>query len=369
MTAIDTGQVKTVDVRQLWQKACGNEYETEFARWLSENLPSLGEPLHLELEPVRLQPPAGDFFDRCILAKEVGTDATVVIAGQLSPTNHVRLGQLMAYAAANDASSIIWVAPDFHPQHLKTLEWLNLWTPDHIEAYGVEVHAIRIGDSPPAHEFRPVVFADAWGKRARSVMPAAQRHYDFFQPLIVDLWNAGFTNRVRARHTTGSETFESEFPEVSYSANIEATGVSGTEAWVYLWIWAGDHAESVRIYDALQQHRVPIEREFPDIEFDFIGNRRGFRRRSAGVYLVFSDNQSEPGQQAIRKWLFDTLLKSKEVFHHPLEQVMSQLAAEDEAKANAAESENNNPSDGQAVAEDDVTEAGTLAPVEPDKEG
>ena len=359
MTATELGQIETVEVGQLWREAGS----TEFARWLSEHLPLLGRPLHLDLERVRLEPPAVGWFELCILAKEVGTDATVVIAGQLSKSYHIRLGQLMAYATANDASIIIWVAPDFYPEHLKALEWLNRWTPEHIEAYGVEVHAIRIGASPTAHEFRPVVFTDAWAKRVHSATPAAQRHYDFFQPLIVDLWNAGFTNQVNAKHATGSEVFASGFPEVSYCANVEAN-----EPRVFLWIWAGDHASSVRIYDALQQHRERIESEFPGIEFDFIGNRGGHRRRSAGISLGFSDVQSEQGQVAVRKWLFDTLLKFKEVFNSPLEQVMNELAAADEAEAKAAKSENNTPSDGPDDFNDGASVQASVVPVELQKE-
>ena len=352
MTTTELGKIETVEVGQLWREAGS----TEFARWLSEHLSLLGRPLHLDLERVRLQPPGVGFFELCILAKEVGTDATVAIAGQLSTTNHVRLGQLTAYAAANDARIIIWIAPNFRPEHREALELLNRGTPEQVEAYGVEVRAIKIGDSPPAHEFRPVVFADAWAKRARAAMhfltPAVQQRYDFFQPLIEELWDAGFTNRVSARQTlAGNETFASGFPGVTYHADVRNTRAS-----VHLWIWAGNMDKSRRIYDALYQCQAQFESEIGGIEFDYFGKRGGWRQVSIGVSRPFSDSHSEQGQKSIRKWLFDTLFKFKGICDSPLEQVTRELAAE-EAEANVAELEDDNPSD-------EAVEADTPAPDE-----
>ena len=365
MTTTELGQIETVDVLQLWREAG----DTEFARWMSEHLPLLGRPLHLDLERVRLQPPGVGWFELCILAKEVGSDATVVIAGQLSRTNHIRLGQLMAYAGANDARIIIWVAPDFYPEHRQALEWLNQWTPEQIEVYGVKLHAIKIGESPPAHEFRPVVFADAWAKRARAAMhfltPAVQQRYDFFQPLIEELWDAGFTNRVSARQSlAGNEAFASGFPGVTYHADARSSRAS-----VHLWIWAGNMDKSRRIYDALYQCRAQFEREIDGIEFDYFGKRGGWRQVSIGVSRSFSDSRSEQGQQAVRKWLFDTLFKFKEICDPTLERVTSELAAEEEAEANAAESGNDSLVDVLSVSGNDVAGAGTPAPGESHAEG
>ena len=364
MTTTELGQIETVDVLRLWREAG----DTEFARWLSEHLPLLGRPLHLDLERVRLQPPGVGWFGLCILAKEVGSDATVAIAGQLSRTNHERLGQLTAYAAANDARIIVWVAPDFHQEHREALELLNRGTPEQIEAYGVEVRAIKIGDSLPAHEFRPVVFADAMSKRTRAAMfnltPAVMNRYDFFQPLVERLWDAGFTNKVNAHQArAGNEPFASGFHVVTYYAAYHPDDPD-TQPSVYLWIAAGSSDKSGRIYDALlAQCRAQFKNEVDVFEPDYWGERGGWSRVSIGVSRSFSDSRSKQGQDAIRDWMFDTLFKFKEVFHDPLEQVTRKLA-EEEAEANAAGSKNNNLGDVPAGTADVVAEAGAPAPDE-----
>ena len=362
MTTTELGQIKQVDVRQLWLGAGSNE--TEFARWLSKNLPSLGRPLHLDLERVRLQPPSVGWFGLCILAKEVGSDATVAIAGQLSRTNHERLGQLTAYAGANDARTIIWVAPNFLTEHREALESLNRGTPEQIEAYGVEIRAIKIGTSPPAIEFRPVVFAEAWAKRARAAMfnltPAVMNRYDFFQPLVERLWDAGFSNKGSAHQARyGNEPFASGFHGVTYYAAYHPDAHE-TQASVYLWISAGSSDKSGRIYDALLcQWRAQFESEIGVFEPDYWGARGMLRRASIGVSRPFSDSRSKQGQEAIRKWMFDTLFKFKEVCDPPLKRVTSELAAKEEAEANAAESEIDILGDVPSVADDDAAEADT----------
>ena len=318
----ELGQIERADISELWGD------DVAFARWLAENLKALGEPLHMDLELVRLQPPAG-WFGLAILAKEVGSGATVVIGSRRNLAIHYSLGKIAGYAAAHDARIIIWVASEFRTEHREALEWLNKWTPEEIEAYGVELRAIRIDDSLPAPEFRPVVFSDAWAKRARSAMnllsPAAQKRFDFFQPLLEDLWYAGFTNRTTASTAkSGSETFASEFPGIVYCANAN-------QGWalVYLWISISDRERTERFYDALCSAQAQIESEMPGIEFDFVGTRGGARRASIGAIQQIPAHPTEQEQQNIRQWLFDNLLKLKEVCHPPLESVLNELKAEE----------------------------------------
>ena len=226
------------------------------------------------------------------------------------------------------------------------------------------MRAIKIGASPPAHEFRPVVFADAWAKRARAttfgVTPAVLQRFEFFQPLIEDLWDVGFTNRVMARLArNANEDFASGFPGVTYYAAYRPDA-HDTQASVYLWIGAGSSDKSGRIYDALLcQCRAQFKNEIDVFQPDYWGERGGWRRVSIGVSRSFSDNHSKQGQQAIRKWLFDTLHKFKEVCDPPLERVTRELAAKEEREANTAEAKDVDPGD------DSDTDAGTQTQVEP----
>ena len=335
MTTVELGQIEPVNIRELWQ-----DDSVEFARWLSENLKLLGESLHMDLEPVRLQPPSG-WFPLNILAKEVGSDAGVVVSAQFGRSAHSVLGSLTGYAAAQDARILIWVAPHFRPEHRQSLEMLNERTPEQIEAYGVEMRAIKIGESPTAHDFRPVVFADAWAKRAQRVMSgwslASQRRYDFFQPLVEDLWYAGFTNRTNALSSNDAHPFPSGFPGVSYQASFGYVHTA-----VYLWISTGDNDKTERIYAALHADQAGITSAMPGIEFDLVGKIGGWRRVSLGMTRPGSLYQPKAGYTSqqindARAWLYANLLTLKEVCQPRLEQIFAAIQADDEAAA-AAES-------------------------------
>ena len=86
-------------------------------------------------------------FSLDILAKETSDDEKVVIKNQLERTNHRHLGQAITYAAEHQAGYVIWVASHFRPEHRAAIDWLNQLAPEKVWFLGVEVHAIKIGDS------------------------------------------------------------------------------------------------------------------------------------------------------------------------------------------------------------------------------
>ena len=71
-----------------------------------------------------------------VLAKDVDTDAYVVIENQLEKTNHDHLGKSITYASALNAKTIVWIATDFTEEHKKALDWLNDNTNEDL-AFGV----------------------------------------------------------------------------------------------------------------------------------------------------------------------------------------------------------------------------------------
>lgn len=353
-TLQELGRIRQLNVNDLW----GGDL-LEFSRWLSENLKLLGEPLHMDLELVRLQPPSG-WFDLNIIAKEVGNDTTVVIVSQLRPSSHSRLGQLVGYAAAQDARILIWVAPEFRAEHRKALELINERTPDEVEVYGLEVRTIRIGCSLPAHEFRPVVFADAWAKRVRSAMhnltPAAQKRFDFFQPLLEKLWHVGFTNRTTARTAaSGNENFASGFAGISYNA-----GFNWDQATVYLWIYTGNADKDKLIYEGLLRDAELMKDEMLDLELDLIGRLGGWRRLSVGIATTGALDQADNALSSIREWMFDNLLRLKEVCEPRLSAIICEL----EAMETAANSAELRESPSNAASPGDKDQAGMLAPTD-----
>ncbi len=83
-----------------------------FTPWLAENIAELGEKIGMELEVVGQEVSVGP-YSADILAKDIDTDAYVVIENQLEKTNHDHLGKSITYASALGAKTIVWIATDF----------------------------------------------------------------------------------------------------------------------------------------------------------------------------------------------------------------------------------------------------------------
>ena len=189
MTTPELGKLEPVPVRDVWKDEARN-----FTPWLANNLGQLGAELEMNLELVEQEVPAGR-FKLDILAKDMDFDVMVAIENQLEPTDHNHLGQLLTYAGSHDVRRLIWVSPDFLPEHREALEWLNQWTDDEIEVYGVEVTAVRIGDSPSAPIFNKIVHPSVRVDRTEPAPPRqmtrSQFYSSFYRLLNGELANEG----------------------------------------------------------------------------------------------------------------------------------------------------------------------------------
>ena len=85
---------KQINPRKMWPNEAQN-----FTPWLAENITELGEKIGMELEVVGQEVSVGP-YSADILAKDIDTDAYVVIENQLEKTNHDHLGKSITYASA-----------------------------------------------------------------------------------------------------------------------------------------------------------------------------------------------------------------------------------------------------------------------------
>jgi hypothetical protein len=115
------GKLDRVSLRDYWQ-----DEARDFTPWLArpENLQLLSEAIGIELEVTATETRVGS-FKADILAREVGTENSVVIENQLERTNHDHLGKLITYAAGLNAKAVVWVMADLTEEHRKALDWLN----------------------------------------------------------------------------------------------------------------------------------------------------------------------------------------------------------------------------------------------------
>ena len=311
MTTEDLKKLESVPVRQVWL----NEAQ-DFTPWLAKHLPSLGEALGMKLEVVQEEAAVGR-YNVDILAEDAINGVLVVIENQLEGTDHDHLGKVLTYAGWHDAQTLIWVAPKFYEEHRAALDWLNRWTPEVIQVFGVEQHATKIGDLDAVVEFVPVVFPASWsrsdGSRPAPAKIQSVALREFFQPLVDKLRRKGFTDRVKAA-SVNYHPFPSGIFRLRYVAGFE---IGGT-VWVYI-PGGTPHLNDLR----KQEDRQEIIDEL-DLGSETSINWHVPGSGSLGVYRKGSLDDSDEDLEDIRKWMLRYLLKFKKVFNPRIKKIIAE---------------------------------------------
>ena len=328
MPSEELSKLELVPVRNIWK-----DEALDFTPWLAENLHQLGEALHLDLELVQQEAQAGDFY-LDILAREVGSQRQVAIENQLEMTDHSHLGQILTYAAGHEACYLIWVSPYFRDEHRAAIDWLNRWTVPEIEAYGVEISAVRIGDSPAAPQFHAVAFPNNWTNRLKQTSsgtsPRNLQYRDFFQPMMEELHDKGFTDRTYTR-ARSYQAFPTTHPWVSYHLSFwnswkgnEAEAVAGP----LLWISTGDRDDTNRIFDRLQtQYKEDIEE---DLGAELLWDRYGNHPWAMVALARKAAIDDSPQELAvIRAWMLEQFPRFRDAVKPMVELVLGQIDSED----------------------------------------
>ena len=163
MTDVKLSRLEPVELRDIWETE-----HNHFTPWLGGNLDLLGDVLGIRLEKIQQEKPVGP-FRADIACRDTSDDSWVLIENQLEATDHVHLGQVLTYAAALNAATIIWIARRFTDEHRATLDWLNENSTPNIQFFGLEIEVSKIDDSQPAARFNIVSKPNAWTKGPASV--------------------------------------------------------------------------------------------------------------------------------------------------------------------------------------------------------
>lgn len=336
MTDQKLGKIEEVGLREIWPHEAD-----DFTPWLAEHLDLLGEALHLDLTLVEAEGEVGPF------AVDVVADSgngLVVIENQLEQTDHSHLGQLLTYASGRDARILIWITPQFRDEHRAALDWLNHWTPEEIEIYGVQVRAIRIGGSLPAPEFRPVSFPNTWSRqparqsarRRRSStgeMSDSQRLREFFQPVVDALREQGLTNRDRA-HAYYAQRFPTaaRIEKAEYMVSLRSRG--GGLASVYFYMASEDRQTDDQVFEALKSDHESIEQELGE---DLHWEKR--QRWSAVRLLRPGSLDGTPEEHAVlQAWMIEMVPRLKAALEPRLAEIVEELDAEEADSVSGAPS-------------------------------
>ena len=321
----ELGKIEQVDVRGIWKHEALN-----FTPWLARHLDLLGDALGMELDLVQREAAVGP-FSLDILAQNRVTGEKVAIENQLAWTDHTHLGQILVYAAGHDARAVIWVAPHFQEEHRAAIDWLNKWTPEEIAFFGVEVSAIKIGESLPAPVFRPVAFPNDWSKQAQrktaASSPDHEKQLQFFVPLSERLVRERVVEQVRKERGLPC-VVPSGIPYCNYGIERYRERVS-----VYLWINAGNGESTNRIFDALKVDSTAIQ---AGIEAKWVWERYG-NHAWARVRIDTPGSLDDPPEKVAedQSWVVKNLPKFIDALNPRLEPVVGELQNERSAPPEA----------------------------------
>ena len=332
MTTGALGRIEEVEVREIWPSE-----PQDFTPWLAENLDELGAALHLDMQLVESEGAVGSFAVDIIA--EAG-NGLVVIENQLEQTDHSHLGQLLTYAAGRDARSLIWITPTFRDEHRAALDWLNRWTSEEIEVYGVEDRAVRIGASLPAPLFHPVAFPNSWSRQASSRSVDASMSSDekirriaFFDKLVNDAHGRGLTNSRTAGSVAKSKSFPCRVGErrlrgLTYWVDLRSNGA----VVVKLDIRTEDLNRNAAIVEALVQDKRELERELSFQPEWLAPDPTGPHGRQSAVVMVRRDiSITDPPErlEEVRGWILDKLEGFQRVLAPRLGEILEDLDSEE----------------------------------------
>ena len=309
------------DISNVW------EHEAQdFTPWLADNLELLGGAIGHSLELTGTEVPVGG-FKVDIVAESEGV-GRVVIENQLEVADHKHLGQLLTYAAGQDARALVWVTTDFRDEHRAALDWLNRWTSAEIGVYGVEVRAVQIGDSLPAPEFSVVAAPSDLGKSAAGTESSSlkDRYLEFFTPIYDELISRGAIGQHNPRPDK-SQKFRSAAEDSRIYYRIRFWRKEETS--VHLWIGTKDENRNRLIFDALHKSKDAIE--------DEVGSSLSWERKQGAnaairAFGTGSIHDSEGTLREVQRHMVDSFLALRSALDSRLPSIIEQLDESSEAE-------------------------------------
>jgi hypothetical protein len=295
-------RIERLDLREVWVHEAH-----DLTPWLLENPDVLADVLGIDLELSVAEHPVGA-FSLDLLGRDLTNDCVLIVENQLTPTDHDHLGKLITYAAGTDAQTVVWVAPSFREEHREALDLLNDLGGERVRFFGVELGAIRIGDSAPAPLLELRAQPNDWHARVSAVARATSQSTG--KPaLYVEFWNR-FIERVRVEHP-GWTNARKPGP-----ANWMAMPCpfKGGPFYAFSFNWAGkirselyiDYSEADQVdalFAALEQSRGAIEQVYGSaLSWEPLPDKRASRIADYGDGDVASTDQYDK----YIDWFFDS---------------------------------------------------------------
>ncbi|MCC6995525.1 MAG: DUF4268 domain-containing protein [Deltaproteobacteria bacterium] len=300
------GKLTRVDPRTVWKHEA-----LDFTPWLEEHIEELGEALGMDLEVTARESAVGSFAVD-LLAKDLGSNRTVIIENQLAQTDHSHLGQLITYAAGLEAQVVIWVSPDFRDEHHAALDWLNRGEAS-VAYFGVVLELLQVDDSRPAVNLRVVSSPSTWTREAGSSGPSGEvsekrvAYREFFQRLIDELREKHKFTNAKAGQPQNWYSFPTGTGGFLYSVSFASGGKVRAELYIDL----GDRDRNIGAFERLQADKPALVTAFGEpLEFERLDGKRACR---VACYRPGSIDDSEESLEGYHQWCVDRLLRFKKV--------------------------------------------------------
>ena len=308
--ATELSSIEDVNPREVWPNEA-----SDFTPWLAEHIDLLGESLGLDIEITQTEAAVGA-FSLDILGKVSGSDRVVIVENQLERTDHVHLGQLLAYAAGLDAKIVVWISPDVRDEHRQAIHWLNERTTDAVAFFAVSLEVWRIGNSLPAPRFnvvaQPSEFQRNLVKETQTERTEKQLAYhNFYVDLLQHLLAASpdFTKSdpANVRHNSWMN-FSAGRSGFLVGWSFTASGQFRVE----LYIDTGDRAENKSAFDQLRKESAAIEAAIGEpLTWERLDNRRAsrvFAHRDGSVESLV------PVLEQHKQWAVDLTPRFRDIF-------------------------------------------------------
>ena len=310
MPTPELGKLEEVNSRDVWT------HDHPFTSWLADNLDLLGDALGLNLTLIARNVSVIGRYSLDILAEEA-EGGKVAIEDRIGWTDYSHLGQSLKYAAECDAKYVVWVARHFDAEHRAAIDWLNQLASDKVWFYGVEIRAVKIGDSLPAADFRVVAAPEEWWRTIPDAVALSTQYQAFFQRLIDDLQQKGIMQHSELEDPDSERYFDSGFENVVYKVGFQ-------EDCAEVSCHFDGAAASTRIY-ALQEPSQGVERNLTE-EWTWIDWGADGSAEMKSIEAVMDGSIYDPMERLdeIRAWMLKTLSELKRVLTPRLEKIQTE---------------------------------------------
>lgn len=307
----ELGRLEKVEIRTAFATEDG-----VFTPWLSkeENLELLEKTLNMSLECEAIEKQVGPYRAdmRC---KNIDDNSWVVIENQFGKTDHDHLGKLLTYAAALEASTVVWITERFTDEHRATLDWLNEKIDGRVKFFGLEIELWRIGDSKLAPNFSIRCQPNDWTADVRSTAAKSmqesvtkqlqQRFWISFRQFMEDSKSSVKCQKPGPQHWMNHPIGKVGFHLASIISTGKGNASGVPEVRVELII------DGKQRYDAMLEHKEEVEKKIAETMYWYSPEEKN----SSRVYVQnngdFTDEANWPELQA---WIKAELEKFYAVF-------------------------------------------------------